>query len=635
MSANVSVCTRESRNIAMQLDLPFLNPDAPSPCALAAPHDATTLKASQRCSSEASRFKSSGGVSALSPEAHENERLTATEDTAAPVPETLADVLVALAAGRSKKHAEMRSALQMIGKVIGRPLRDIPASLPRLSDLVAQASPTLVGMTPARWARVRSLTLAALRKVGLEVMPGRYTSGHSANWRGLFTRLARRGDRHGLSRFASFCTLNTVEPDGVTEEVFAQFRLAAFQTSLHPDPMRLVRTTAICWNRAVRDHAEWPQILLDRPADERRYAHAKETFPEEFRIDVEGYLAKGRNPDPFADDYARPLRPATIRNQRRALFQIASALVKSGVPAHEVRGLASLTEPQNAQAALRWLRQRNGGKTAHHIAGKADLLRTVALHWVKDEGHAEVVRRYASALREQVKHKGIVPKNRERLRQFDLDENVRALLLLPLRIQRQVQATMEPTSEDALRLMMALAIELLLVAPMRMKNLTSLEVERHLVVVRRGRKSSLHIVIPSEETKTNGAFEMELPEASRRLLDAYLGRYRALHMRGSSPYLFVGAGREHRSSSAFGRAISVFILRETGLKMHPHLFRHLAAKLHLDAHPQQIETVRMVLGHSSTRTTLSSYAEFSSDAAFRAYDATIAARRSANDKGQR
>ena len=65
------------------------------------------------------------------------------------------------------------------------------------------------------------------------------------------------------------------------------------------------------------------------------------------------------------------------------------------------------------------------------------------------------------------------------------------------------------------------------------------------------------------------------------------------------------------------------MLRETGIRMNLHLFRHTAVKLHLEAHPEDIETARRLLGHKSVTTTLRSYAETRTAAAFRRYDEVI------------
>ena len=59
--------------------------------------------------------------------------------------------------------------------------------------------------------------------------------------------------------------------------------------------------------------------------------------------------------------------------------------------------------------------------------------------------------------------------------------------------------------------------------------------------------------------------------------------------------------------SSLGSRISKVIRTHTGLKVHPHLFRHLSAKLMLKAHPGHYELVRRILGHAETSTTWETY----------------------------
>jgi integrase len=59
------------------------------------------------------------------------------------------------------------------------------------------------------------------------------------------------------------------------------------------------------------------------------------------------------------------------------------------------------------------------------------------------------------------------------------------------------------------------------------------------------------------------------------------------------------------------------------LRVHPHLFRHLGAKLYLDANPGEYETVRRVLGHRSLQTTIDFYTGLETPAAVRHFDKTI------------
>ena len=79
-----------------------------------------------------------------------------------------------------------------------------------------------------------------------------------------------------------------------------------------------------------------------------------------------------------------------------------------------------------------------------------------------------------------------------------------------------------------------------------------------------------------------------------------------------------------RDPANLGAGLSALIYRETGLTMHPHLFRHLAAKIYLDTHPGQYETVRRLLKHKTLQTTINFYAELTSQHAFDSYSETLA-----------
>jgi integrase len=58
-----------------------------------------------------------------------------------------------------------------------------------------------------------------------------------------------------------------------------------------------------------------------------------------------------------------------------------------------------------------------------------------------------------------------------------------------------------------------------------------------------------------------------------------------------------------------------------------HQFRHLAAKLHLDAEPDAYERLRQLLGHKSLRTTLNAYAKPDTRRAGKEHDRIIETRR--------
>jgi len=207
-----------------------------------------------------------------------------------------------------------------------------------------------------------------------------------------------------------------------------------------------------------------------------------------------------------------------------------------------------------------------------------------------------------------------------RLRPFNEPENVSALLALPQELMRQARRHRNP-QRGAVRAQMAVAIEILLMAPIRMRNLVNLDIEQNLVRSVRGR--ALHIVIGSEDVKNQEALEHPLPLESSALIDTYIEKFRPHLALKNGTALFPGIGSHPKNQDAFGTQISRTIRAHTGLRVHPHLFRHLGAKLYLDANPGDYETVRRVLGHRSLQTTVDFYTGLETPAAVRHFDKTI------------
>jgi integrase len=540
-------------------------------------------------------------------------------DAAPPLPARLDEVLSLVLSGEdaSRETAEMASAIRGVGKVLGRPLREVPADPAALAPLLAKANPMSARMKPARWSRIQTLVRAALAKAGYQVMPGRDLAPTSPAWEQLLAGRSAR-IRHGLSRFSKWCSRRGVEPEQVTVEVFHAFLADLKGASLQAQPSRTHGSTVKIWNEARACEPAWPGGPAEAPPDPRRYASGPEAFEAAFVADVEACLAQASVSDPFAKHLVKPLRPATVISRRGHIYQIATALIGSGFPVEQLTSLAVLVSPDNAERALRRLRARHDDKEIPQLAAQASTLSSIAWRWVHSpEEDVKTLRGFANGLRPDNKT-GMSDKNRDRLRQFDLEANVSALLLLPT---RTVAAVERAGGQDARRVELALAVDLLTVAPMRIKNLAALNLERHLKIERRGREVVVDIFIPPEEAKGDAPLHMPLPASSVRLLLLYLDRYRG-RSGDPGPWLFPGRDGP-RNPSAFGGAISDFIKRETGLLVNPHLFRHIATKLHLDFHPDAIETMRRVLGHSSVEVTSRAYAEFDTARAFKRYGQTL------------
>lgn len=389
----------------------------------------------------------------------------------------------------------------------------------------------------------------------------------------------------------------------------------------------MFRTTCVLWNRATADIGGWPKLVVPVPNLSGRYALDWDAFPELFRADVDAFLTRSQTQDPFADNYAKSVKPSTVGLRRKQIRQMATALVISGVDVGAITSLAVLVAPGNAKRLLRFLYDRHEEKSVY-LYHQATLLKTIARHWVRAPRiEVDKVAEFATNL--AVKRSFMTDKNRERLRQFDNPANVQALLNLPQKVFDDARRKDAGKRADAVRVMLVLAVELLIVAPMRIDCLVGLEPDHHLVKIRRGKTAVTHLLVPASVTKTKIPLEVELPPETVRLLEIYRQEYRPRLADEPGGYLFPNDVGARRHTTAMSVAIKNFIKEETGLIMNVHLCRHLAVKLLLDAYPDDIETARRLLGHASSATTSKAYAEFKTIAAFKRYDGVVARLRGA------
>ena len=104
------------------------------------------------------------------------------------------------------------------------------------------------------------------------------------------------------------------------------------------------------------------------------------------------------------------------------------------------------------------------------------------------------------------------------------------------------------------------------------------------------------------------------------------------HLRAREAIICSRSGQRDKPS-ALGKRITAAVLKATGCIVNPHLFRHLGAKRHLDAHPGEHAVVQRVMGHRSIDTTANHYCGFESAAAAQHFDeGLLAGRRAAEER---
>jgi integrase len=81
--------------------------------------------------------------------------------------------------------------------------------------------------------------------------------------------------------------------------------------------------------------------------------------------------------------------------------------------------------------------------------------------------------------------------------------------------------------------------------------------------------------------------------------------------------LFVKVDGTPKSDRSVARLIAFYAKSRAGIVLSSHQFRHLSARVLLDAQPGGFETVRQLLGHKNEKTTVNAYAGIDSRRAAR------------------
>jgi integrase len=474
-----------------------------------------------------------------------------------------------------------------------------------------------VGITAKTFANIRSGFLAAVRAAGfLSVKvksPGNPVL--SPTWIDLFARLSGRRAHIGLSRLARFASTRGLAPKEINDEVIGELMSTVREQSLCPRPTVLHRKITQIWNEAARD----PALGLRRVAvppyrAPKRIEWAR--LSKSFRRDVDAHLSWCAVCDPFAADARiRPLAPRSLRLRRDQIHAAVTALVDSGIKPSAIRSLADLVSPDHFK---RILRQRvdsvgEAGNTFNRGLGHA--LLQIAHEWIHvDEQHFSELKRLFGRMPEPTV--GLTHKNKRALRQFDDPAVLRRLYSLPERLWIEARREKKPHFRTLAKAQAALAIGILCYMPLRLQNLAALAFGTHLFM-REGARAISSLELPAHEVKNGREHAFDIPPAVAKMLIDYRDRF-APQIIGHRPKrLFVNADGTPKKQAAVAGLIMNYVRRRAGIVLTPHQFRHLSAKVILDADPGGFETAKQVLGHRSIKTTVGAYAGIDSRRAAR------------------
>jgi integrase len=534
-------------------------------------------------------------------------------------PVTLASVLAALeepGGVSGTRLRDLKSAVKRVAFLLGNEPAAIALDLGAISTGLVAVNPVAAGLTAKSLSNIRSDFLAAVKASGLSPVETEAKSPLSPGWLDLFEQLSGRRAHIGLSRLARYASGQGIAPKEVNGEVIGGFIAAVRAGSLHGKPDKLHRQVSLIWNEAV----QYPELGLRRVTVPSFRSPPKRIdwalLSDAFKQDVEDYLCWCAVSDPFAlDTRSRALAPRTLRLRRDQIRAAVTALVESGTEAASIRSLADLTSPDNFKSILRRRLEIVDGQTNtfNYNLGKA--LVQIAYEWLKVD--AQVFAELKHLLGKMpVPLLGMTDKNKRFLRQFDDPAVLRRLYRLPDRLWAEVRRDHRPNFRTLAKVQAALAIAILSYMPLRLQNLTALAFGTHLFM-QEGPGAVSSLELSADETKNGLEVAYDIPPDVAKMLVEYRDRIAPKIIGHRPTRLFVTVKGTPKSQATVSYLVCSYLKRRAGIILTPHVFRHLSAKVVLDAEPGAYEIVRQQLGHKNTKTTTGFYAGINSRRAAR------------------
>lgn len=492
----------------------------------------------------------------------------------------------------------VQAALAFYSRATGRPLNELPAHRGHVIQRFRQFRRRGVCVSSKTLSNYRSEICWLIGKTGGRGPRSHIALGHE--WLAVKAILSGKYDWCFLTRFSGFCSSNGVTPGAVSDADVERFMDNELALGELEDPHGYGRRVVATWNKIAGQH---PELNLPRltaiPGKTRRWTLPEEAFTASLQKDVKAWLAFSASDDPFAEKPRRQLKPSTIRHTRHLIFKAASALVYSGRDAESINSLADLVTVDGFEALMRFLLMRQGGAKTEALLNVARKLLAIARHHVRVDAATED--RLATIVANlDCRQPGLSNRTRRRLKAVE-DRRVRdAIIRLPQSLLRQAKVARSPRKRRLLA-QLAIACEILLVAPLRIGNLSNLRIGGSFTRVTSDKDANWLITFEPHEVKNRAHLLYELPEESTRHIDQALRLYDQ-----PGGWLFPGCNGSHKTNLSW--QIKKAVESNIGIEWHTHMFRAFVAYLVLSDNPANFEVVLKLLGNSDAGVVRESYA---------------------------
>ena len=541
---------------------------------------------------------------------------------------TMADLLERVKADPDLTPTRRRDIVSAINRLVtlsGRSV-NIEASFPVLRGVLRQIERSATEISPKSLSNMKSLVKSALERYGA-VTRAPLKKHLTRDWLALRGRLPTEAYVRGLSNFIHWCSREGIAPHEVNDNVTADYYDYLKEQTFNKKHRAVYRRVCLLWSRAADEIPNWPTGPVTVPDFRNGISFPLSNFPASFGADLDAYVCVMSGEDLLAPNTpVKPRSRSTLNNHQHRLQALASALVHTGFPIDEVTSLAVVVEPEHARKALTFYHERLGGKTAGLFETASTLVVAAQLYVQLPEAQMKSLRNLLERLK--CRQRGMTDKNKERIRQFHDHRNQMKFLGLTSKLIKLSGKATNPNKAARL-FQTAVLHEIEINAPLRLHNLVNLNLDRHIRFSGKGRRRRALLSIPATEVKNREALEFELSLPLTNLLERYLAEYRPRLVVGPDEgWLFPGAkpGRP-KTEMGIRDQLCRAVHKHTRIVVNPHIYRHIAAFFYLEAHPEDYETVRRLLGHKSINTTITFYAGFERHSAIRRYNEHVLDRR--------
>jgi hypothetical protein len=500
-------------------------------------------------------------------------------------------------------------SLRQIAKALDRPPETIPARYSAVRTPLRQLHHVPLGLTAKTLMNHKSNAKSALLWLSREKGVPEHGARFRPDWERLRSKVADNVARMRLSPLMRYCSAKGIPPRCVDEGIidgFLEYRARSTDRPVGPHTRRLL---ARAWNANIRAIENWPTLRLSEPARRSADTIPWEAFPEGLRRDVDAYLQGLTLPRKSRrGQRIRPLRRSTIQNRRNELTIAARMAVRVGVPIESLTSLGALLNPKVAQKVLDAYWEKNGEVPKTFTIDLAMRFLSIARETGCVDDAACMQLNELRVAMEEHRRTGLSDKNLDLIRRVQTEGVWNRVVDLPQKLMATARSQHDNApNRAAVTAQIAVAIAILIVAPVRLINLTAIRLDYNLIKPD-GPGSSYRLVFPDFDVKNRVRLEFPLDHELTQLIDEYVHTFRPTLLRGrNEDWLFPGQRKGSKQKTGFSGQITQRVLKATGLRVTVHQFRHAAGAIIAKHRPGDYQTMRLLLGHRSIETTLKSY----------------------------